>query len=72
MKNKSIKLYSVIFPIWILWFIPQVCIQVLFIDFIIDLLVLYLTLKCLKIKDIKNNIKAVILKVLFVSFLLIL
>ena len=63
MKKKSIKLYNVIFPIWLLWLIPMTWVIVLPANFLIDLLVVVLTMKYLKVKEIKLNAKSVILKV---------
>lgn len=68
MKNKSIKLYNVIFPIWMLWLFPTTWIVVLPANFIIDLLVVVLTMKCLKMQDIKENAKSVILRVWIFGF----
>ncbi len=66
--NKHIKLYNLIFPIWILWVIPVTWIIVLPVNFIIDLLVVVLTMKFLKVKDIKQNAKTVILHVWIMGF----
>lgn len=63
MKKNSIKLYNVIFPIWLLWLIPMTWIVVLPANFLIDLLVVVLTMKYLKIQDIKQKAKSVILAV---------
>lgn len=68
MKNNSVRLYNVIFPIWILWLFPTTWIVVLPANFIIDLLVVVLTMKCLKIQDIKMNAKSVILSVWIFGF----
>lgn len=69
MKKNSIKLYNVIFPIWLLWLVPITWIIVLPANFLIDLLVVVLTMKYLKIEDIKRNAKAVILKVWIFGFI---
>lgn len=70
MKNKSsIKIYNLIFPIWLLWLFPLTWIVVLPGNFIIDSLVLLLTLKVLKINDKKNIYKKTILKVWGFGFL---
>ena len=63
MKKNSIKLYNVIFPIWLLWLIPITWLVVLPANFFIDLLVVVLTMKYLKVPDIKMNAKSVIFKV---------
>ena len=69
MKKKSIKLYNVIFPIWLLWLIPMTWVIVLPANFLIDLLVVVLTMKYLKVKEIKLNAKSVILKVWIFGFI---
>ena len=68
MKNKQIKLYNIIFPIWMLWLFPLSWIIVLPANFIIDLLVLCLTMKFLKIDNIKVRAKKLILKVWLFGF----
>lgn len=69
MKKHSIKLYNVIFPIWILWLVPITWIVVLPANFLIDLLVVVLTMKCMKLPNIKENAKAVILRVWVFGFI---
>lgn len=70
MKNNSqTRLYNLIFPIWILWLIPLAWVVVLPANFIIDSLVVLLTLKCLKIKDKKTIYRKTILKVWGFGFL---
>ena len=69
MKKKSIKLYNVIFPIWPLCLIPMTWLVVLPANFLIDLLVVVLTMKYLKVKEIKLNAKSVILKVWIFGFI---
>lgn len=68
MNKKSVKLYNVIFPIWLLWMLPMTWIVVLPANFVIDLLVVVLTMKYLKIPSIKQNAKAVILRVWLMGF----
>lgn len=67
-NKKGIKLYNIIFPIWILWIVPITWIIVLPANFIIDLLVVVLTMKVLKVNDIKENAKTVILRVWIMGF----
>lgn len=69
MKKNSIKLYNMIFPIWLLCLIPITWLVVLPANFLIDLLVVVLTMKYLKVKDIKINAKSVILKVWIFGFI---
>ena len=61
--------YYIIFPIWLLWLIPVTWIVVLPANFIIDLLVLVVTMKCMKVHGIKCNAKAVILRVWIFGFI---
>ncbi len=69
MKTNSTKLYNVIFPIWLLWLIPVTWLVVLPANFIIDFLVVLLTLKYLHIPDAKQHTKAVIFKVWVFGFI---
>lgn len=68
MNKKSIKLYNMIFPIWLLWILPITWIVVLPVNFVLDLLVVVLAMKCLKISNIKQNAKTVILRVWIMGF----
>ena len=49
MTNKPVKLYNAIFPIWILIIFPTTWLIVLPANFVIDLLVMLITLKCMKV-----------------------
>lgn len=69
MRNNSIKLYNLIFPIWFLWLIPITWLVVLPANFLIDLLVVSLTMKYLKVTDIKVNAKSVIFRVWIFGFI---
>ena len=66
--KKNEKLYNVIFPIWLLWLIPTTWIIVLPANFVIDLLVVVLTLKHLKVSDVRQHAKKVILRVWIMGF----
>lgn len=68
MKKRGFTLYNIIFPIWILWIIPITWIIVLPANFFIDLLVVVLSMKRLKVNDIKQKAKAVILRVWIMGF----
>ena len=52
--KKGVKLYNVIFPLWLLWLIPITWLVVLPANFLIDLAVVVLTLKFLQVPDIKK------------------
>jgi len=69
LKRKNVKLYNIIFPIWLLWLIPTTWIVVLPANFIIDLLLVVLTLKYLKVENIKPIAKSIIFKVWIFGFL---
>lgn len=69
MKKKNVKLYNVIFPIWLLWLFPVTWIVILPANFIVDLIVIVLTLKILKVQNIKSITKSIVLKVWLFGFL---
>lgn len=66
---KEIKLYNVIFPLWMLLLFPQVWLIVLPGNFIIDSIVFCLSLAFLKIADKKKWYKSYILKIYGVGLL---
>jgi energy-coupling factor transporter transmembrane protein EcfT len=68
-KNNGVTLYNLIFPIWLLWLFPITWIVVLPANFIIDLLVVTLTLRFLKVEKIKEKVKPVIFKVWIFGFI---
>ncbi|RPF48870.1 hypothetical protein EDD70_1703 [Hydrogenoanaerobacterium saccharovorans] len=68
MKKNNIKLYNLIFPIWLLWLFPITWLVVLPANFLIDLMVVAVTLKYLKIQEIRQNMKAVIFSVWMFGF----
>lgn len=69
MNNKEIKLYNVIFPVYMLWLMPPVFFVVAILNFIIDSIVVLITKKVLKIENIFANYKKIILKVWGFGFL---
>lgn len=69
MKKESYKLYNLIFPIWLLWLLPVTWLVVLPANFIIDLLVVIIAMKIMKIDDIKDKAKTVIWKVWIYGFI---
>jgi len=68
MKDNSVKLYNMIFPIWMLILLPPVWLVVLPANFAIDLLVIWLTLRYMKIPEIKQNAKAAIVRAWLLGF----
>lgn len=69
MKRKNDRLYNIIFPIWLLWLVPVTWIVVIPANFLIDLAVVFITMKCIKVQNIKQNIKSSILRVWLFGFL---
>lgn len=67
--KKEIRLNNVIFPIWLLWLIPATWFVVIPANYIIDLLVLYITIKCLKLENPKEIAKKTIWKVYIFGFI---
>lgn len=67
-KNKEITLYNVLFPIWFLILFPITWIVVLPANFIIDSIVLLVSVKLLKLANLREIYKKSILKVWLVGF----
>lgn len=68
MKKKEIRLYNMLLPIWLLVLYPITWIIVIPGNFIIDLLVIVITMKVLKIQDIKYNAKKIIIRTWLIGF----
>ncbi|MEG1524496.1 MAG: hypothetical protein RRZ24_01815 [Clostridia bacterium] len=62
------KLYNVIFPIWLLWLIPATWVVVLPANFLIDLLVIVLALRSMQVTERKRTAKSIIWKVWLLGF----
>lgn len=62
-KRKVFKLYNVIFPIWMLVFFPQTWLIVIPANFIVDSLVLFISILKLKINEKKVFYKKYILRI---------
>lgn len=62
-NKKDIKLYNVLFPFWMLMLFPQLWLIILPGNFIIDSLVLLISLRILKICERKQWYKTYILKI---------
>lgn len=69
MKKKDVKLYNVLFPVWILLTLPQVWWVTIPGNFLIDSLVLVLAMKVLKMKNRMVFYKKHILPVFGFGFL---
>ena len=48
--TKKVRLYNVVFPIWLLWIVPVTWLVVLPANFIIDLAIILIALRLLKIE----------------------
>lgn len=68
-KSKNVKLYNVIFPFWFLILVPQMWLIVLPGNFIIDSIVLLVSMMILKIDDRKQKYKKYILKIFLFGML---
>lgn len=69
MNKKDIKLYNLIFPVYMLWLMPPAFFIVAILNFIIDSIVVLITEKVLKLENILSKYKKVILKVWSFGFL---
>ena len=67
--NKNVKLYNVLFPFWMLILFPQMWLIILPVNFIIDSIVLLVSMMILKIQDKKQNYKKYILKIFIFGML---
>ncbi len=67
--KKSIRLYNMILPIWLLWVFPPFIFICIILNTLIDFLVTFIAMKKLKIEDRKNKIKKSIVKIVFFGFL---
>lgn len=65
---KNFKLYNVFFPIWFLLLIPITWLMAIPINFVVDSIVILLSLKVLKIDDSFKKYKKVIFKVFLFGF----
>lgn len=68
-RKNEVKLYNVIFPIWMLWLVPITWLVILPGNLLIDFLVLYFTMKHLGLDDPKHSAKSVLLKTWLCGFL---
>ena len=69
MNKKCVKLYNLIFPVYMLWLIPPLIFISALLNFIIDSIVVLITEKCLKIEDMFKKYKKAIFKVWGFGFL---
>ena len=69
MKKGEIRLYNVIFPIWLIWLAPQVLCVVLPVNFLIDLAAVAIALAALGLRPVWKQAVGVIWRVWFFGFL---
>lgn len=69
MKNGEIRLYNVIFPVWLVWLFPQLIWMVLPANFLVDLLVLVLAFAAMRIGRVWKNALGVVWRVWICGFL---
>lgn len=67
--KQDTKLYNVLFPIWLLWLWPSTWLVVLPLNFIIDGLVIWLTMRVLKLTGRKEVLKKALWKTWLFGFL---
>ena len=63
MKSSEVRLYNVMFPIWLLWIFPQVFFLTLPVNLAVDAAVLFGALLALRRTDRRTIMKAVILRI---------
>lgn len=61
--KKRVVLYDLALPLWMLWLMPMTWFVVFPVKFMVDFFVIVLTMKSLKIPDIRRNSKLVIFRV---------
>ena len=66
--QKSVKLYNVIFPIWLLILFPLTWVIVIPANFLVDSLIVYFGMKKLKVEEFKQKFKKSIVKVVCFGF----
>ncbi|MBR5264115.1 MAG: hypothetical protein IKV50_05400, partial [Clostridia bacterium] len=68
-KNRDVTLYNVLFPLWMILLFPQMWLVVLPGNFLVDSLVLLITMAALKIPSQKRWYKQCILKIFGIGIL---
>lgn len=68
MNKKSIKLYNLIFPVWIVWLYPVTWIAIVPLNILVDFLVTLLALKLIKIEKPMEVIKKSLAKTVALGF----
>ncbi len=68
-RTKSLTLYNMIFPIWLLWLLPPVSLLILPANFLWDMLILVLSMRALGITGALKKARSVIVRVWLCGFL---
>ena len=68
-NGKEMKLYNILFPIWLILLIPTAWLVVLPVNFIVDSVVLLIAMRAMNILHRKNMYKKTILKIWIFGFL---
>lgn len=69
MHKRETRLYNLIFPIWLLWLVPPVWLISLAGNFFVDLLVIFLALRCLRVEDWRRQMKLIVWRSWIFGFL---
>jgi len=67
--ERNVKLYNLIFPVWMLWIFPPAWLAVIPLNLLIDALVLFLTLTALKRPDRRALLRTLLLPMWLFGFL---
>ncbi len=67
--KKSVQLYNMILPLWLLWFFPPFIIPCILLNTLIDFLVVFISMKKIHIEGRMKKIKKTIVKIVFFGFL---
>lgn len=68
MKKKSVKLYNLIFPVWVVWLFPITWVAIVPANILVDFLVTLLALKLIKIEKPMTVIKKSLAKTVALGF----
>ena len=68
MKKKSVKLYNLIFPVWVVWLFPITWVAIVPANILVDFLVTLLALKLIKIENPMSVIKKSLAKTVALGF----
>lgn len=69
MQKNNVKLYNIIFPVWLILLFPPIIFFVLPANYIIDFAVIFIAMRCLKMDNVKQHAKKIILRVWIFGFI---